>query len=187
MRIAVQIMIIAMSDAPKLEPPVVDAQLHPRLHAVFFRPGSWRAYTARVASISPIRSPNSLTRADDRFELRWAAGLEILQHRRLVRAHFSAPVYALVDRDGHLDPQLSGDSRSLGHDLAHDLRRIGVANSSSVPPVRCTDRIECDVAGQLHPDLMAEPRSDRAAEASRDQVSTSPWPGPTCCRRARRS
>jgi hypothetical protein len=41
--------------------------------------------------------------ADDRFELQRAAGLEILQHRRLVRADLFRPGHPLIDRDRHFD------------------------------------------------------------------------------------
>ena len=56
------------------------------------------------------------------------------------------------------------------HDLAHQARRIGVAHQLLERAAgQRADRVERDVAEQLHPDLVTEARGDRAAEAGRDQ------------------
>ena len=89
---------------------------------------------------------------------------------------------------GMLDAQFPGDGLGFGHDLAHDLRRIGVAGELLERAAgQCADRVERDVAEQLHPDLVTEPRGHRAAEAGGDQrFGDALWLAPTCCRRARR-
>jgi len=63
------------------------------------------AYTARVAGIS---TPNARAQFDDGpndgLELHRTAGLEILQHRRLVLADLLGARHALIDRIGSSMP-----------------------------------------------------------------------------------
>ena len=67
-------------------------------------------------------------------------------------------------------PSRAGDRFRLGHQLAHDLRHLGMARQFLERAAgQRADRIERDVAEQLDPDLMTEPRRDRAAEAGGDQ------------------
>src|SRR5205807_4000834 len=56
--------------------------------------------------------------ADDGFEFHRTPRLEILQHGGLVFAHLFGAGDALVDRDWHLDSQLSRDHLDFGHDAA---------------------------------------------------------------------
>ena len=65
------------------------------------------AYTARVVGIGTPKPLAELDdRPDDRLELHRPAGLEILQHRRLVRADFFGARHPLIDRDRQLDAEL---------------------------------------------------------------------------------
>src|SRR4051794_28787817 len=112
--------------------------------------------------------------ADDRLQLQRPSGFEILQHRRLVRTNFFCAGHPLLDRDRQLDPELPGDRLGFGHDFADHGGRVRMADQLLQRPAgECADRVEGDVAEQLHPDLVAEPGRDRHAETAAISASAS--------------
>ena len=130
------------------------------------------AYTARVVGIGTPKPLAELDdRADDRFELHRPARLEILQHRRLVRADFFGARHPLVDRDRQLDAELRRHRFGFRHDFADRRGRVGMPDQLFERPAgQRADRVERDVAEQLHPDLVAKPRVDRDSGTRRQST-----------------
>jgi hypothetical protein len=78
--------------------------------------------------------------------------------------------HALLNRDRERDVQLRGDRFGLRHHLSNDFRHFRMAHQIFERPTgQRADRVEGDVAEQLHPDFVPEPGRHRRAQASRDQ------------------
>ncbi len=112
-------------------------------------------YTARVAGIRHAEAIAELDDgADDRVELHRTPRFVVLQHRRLVRPDLFRASHALLNGDRELDVQLRGDRFGLGHDFPDDVRHFGMPHQFFERAAgQRANRVEGDVAEQLHPDL----------------------------------
>ena len=137
------------------------------LFAPAARPASSRRHRPRASRHRHAQPLAQLDdRADDGFELHRPAGLEVLQHRRLVRAHLLRAGHPLIDRDRQLDAEPRRHRLGFHHQLAHQPRDVRMARQLLERSAgQRADRIERDVAQQLHPDLMAESRASPGSES----------------------
>ena len=109
--------------------------------------------------------------ADDRFELH-AAGRprDPAASTSCARRPFPRPAMRWSIEIGSSMPSLPATASVSVMISRTTLRRVGVADQLLERAAgQRADRIERDVAEQLHPDLVTEPRGDRTAEPGRDQ------------------
>ncbi len=107
--------------------------------------------------------------AEDRLDLQRAARLHILQHGRLVVAHFGRAIDALFNVDGELDAKRLGDRLAFQHHRARHGPAAGVGGDHvQRGRGQRADRVERHVAPQLDPQLVADARPHRRFQAGGD-------------------
>ena len=78
--------------------------------------------------------------------------------------------HSLIDGDRQLHPQLAGDRFHFLHDGAYQRGNARIAHHLNQRGSReCADRIQRSVSQNLYPNLVADARGDRAAQAGGDE------------------
>ena len=120
-----------------------------------------------------------------RVDLQGAAGLQVLQHARLVRPHPPRHGDAFLDGHAEASPERLAHGPPLSHHLRHDGVRARVA--SDLLQRRAgerADRVEAQVAPQLDPDLIADIAVHRRPNAGRlEQAGQPPYARTALARR----
>src|SRR5262249_41963352 len=92
--------------------------------------------------------------------------LDVLEHGGLVMPDLLCSCDATLERHAKLDAELCGDRLRLGHHGGRKLaRRRELADVGEGSARKGADRIECEVAPELQPDLCADILEPRALEA----------------------
>ncbi len=95
--------------------------------------------------------------SDEWLDLKYATGLDVLEHRRLVITDLLRSFDALFDGKAQTQPELFGDLRGLAHHLGgqrargRELTYLGERGAR-----QSTDRIHRHVAPRLHPKVRAD-------------------------------
>src|SRR5262249_13532165 len=116
--------------------------------------------------------------ADDGLQLRRPPGLHILQHRSLVMTHLLRSFDTLLYGDAEINAQSFSYGFGLRHDLGGQGARLRALDDLDERGAReRADRIERDVAHQLHPHVVPDVRADRTTETGFDEsVGDAPAP-----------
>src|SRR5882762_2023732 len=120
-------------------------------------------------------TPQLHHRSDQRFELRHAPSLDILQHRSLVPADSLGASDALLQADAKRDAEFVCDGLRLGHHRRRQRARgWKLANVGQRGSGQRADGIEGEIAPQFEPDLGANVLEHRRLESGAREALRNP-------------
>ena len=131
-----------------------------------------RTRRASTASRIPSRSPSSITAPTTASSSSGRPASTSCSIDVLCAPTFAAPAIRWSIEMRQLDAESSGDGFRFGHDLAHQVRDSGVLRHLHERGAgQRADRIERDIAEELDPDLLPDPRGDRSSGDRRESES----------------